>query len=348
MSGSPAADALRRWLLHGPAQLRAGEHAGGVVGSLDAAGRAGYVYGEITGYYLHWLAGLEEPGATRAAHAQAAIDWCERQFAAGVPPTRVYLTGAPPDWRNAAVFLFDLAMLAGGIARAVRAGLVELPRPLLAHLTAELERLVVDGELTPLRRLDATTTLPDRWSTRFDRFELKAVTRVLMLQELGELPPALHAACLRCVTRRAPEAAGAPVEWLHPTLYFLEGVLACDRTPWPGAAALLQRVLAFDNGRGELPEAPDSTAVLRSDVMAQALRVGVVLQRHGSAGAPTPAQLDRLATALAARVTPEGALAFRPDVEPPLPNVWCAMFAEQALRWHAADPAAPPAPELIV
>lgn len=348
MNPSQAAVALRHWLLEGPAQLDDGEHAGGVIGSLDADGRAAYVYVEDTGYYLQWLAGLE-PGATQLGpRARAAIDWCERQFAAGPPATRVYLRSAPADWRNDAVFLFDLAMLAGGIARAVQAGLVDPPRALLQRLLAELERLVLNGELTPLRRLDATATLPDRWSTRFDRFELKAATRVLMLQEIVALPPALHSACLRCVAQRAPEAAQAPVEWLHPTLYFLEGVLACDRAFWPGAAALLQRVLAFDNGRGELPEAPEANGVWRSDIIAQALRVGLVLRRHDDANAPTPAQLDRLAHALAARVTPDGAIAFRPDAQPPLPNVWCAMFAEQALRWHAADPAAAPAPQSIV
>jgi len=295
MNSGQASAALRRWLLDGPAQLRAGEHAGGVAGSLDADGRAAYVYVEITGYYLHWLAGLDADAARRATRARAAIDWCERRFAAGVPATRIYLDDAVPDWRNQATFLFDLAMLAGGIARAVRAGLVEAPHELLARLTAELERLVVDGALTPLRRLDAAAVLPDRWSTRFDRFELKAATRVLMLQEIGELPAGLLEACRRCVAQRAPEAAQAPVEWLHPTLYFLEGVLACDRAHWPGAAALLQRVLAFDDGAGALPEAPESSAVRRSDIIAQALRVGLVLRRDDVPGAPTPAQLDRLA-----------------------------------------------------
>lgn len=346
MNSAKAAGALRHWLLDGPAQLRAGEHAGGVIGSLDAAGQAVYVYGEITGYYLHWLAGLEDATTVRAERARAAVDWCERQFAAGVPATRVYVVTAVEDWRNAAVFLFDLAMLAGGIARAVSAGLIPVPHTLLQRLSTELARLVVNGELTPLRRLYPSTTLPDRWSTRFDRFELKAATRVLMLQEITPLPATLQAACLRCVAQRAPEAAQAPVEWLHPTLYFIEGVLACHRTYWPGAAELLQRLLAFDNGRGELPEAPETSAVWRSDIIAQALRAGLLLRRHGIAGAPTPAQLDRLAAALAARVSPDGALAFRPD--PPLPNVWCAMFAEQALRWHASEPGDPFAPELIV
>jgi hypothetical protein len=260
----------------------------------------------------------------------------------------VPLLPAAPDWRNEAVFLFDLAMLAGGVARAVRAGLVPLPGTLVARLGEELSRLVQDDRLRPLRALRAAVDLPDRWSTRLDRFELKAATRVLMLAEVAPLPPAVVVACHALAEQRAPEAAQAPVELLHPTLYYLEGLLACDPRHWPGAAPLLARVLALDNGRGELPESPHAPGVWRSDVIAQALRVGIMLRARGVPGAPVAAALERLAAALVPRVAADGAIAFRPDAQPPLPNVWCAMFAEQALRWHAGGDAADRDPGDIV
>ena len=49
---------LASWLLNGGVQLTRGPHAGGVVGSVDADGRPAYVYPEITGYYMQWLAWL--------------------------------------------------------------------------------------------------------------------------------------------------------------------------------------------------------------------------------------------------------------------------------------------------
>jgi hypothetical protein len=49
-------DRVGRWLLGGPAQVREGLHAGAVAGCLQRHGAAAYVYPEITGYYLHWLA----------------------------------------------------------------------------------------------------------------------------------------------------------------------------------------------------------------------------------------------------------------------------------------------------
>jgi hypothetical protein len=340
-----AAARLRHWLLEGPAQLRGGEHAGGVAGSFDAHGRAGYVYGEITGYYLHWLAGLPGERTPRAVRAAAAVGWCERQFARGLPSTRIALIATEPDWRNDAVFLFDLAMLAGGVARAVAHGLVPVPAEWCESLGAALAGFVHDGRLQPLRRLRHEAVLPDRWSTRPDNFTVKAATRILMLSAVTSLPVAVVDACRALVAERAPLAAQAPVELLHPTLYYLEGVLAAERAWWPGAAPLLARMLALANADHALPEAPDAPGVWRSDVLAQALRVGVLLQAHGVPGAPPRARLDALAQALAARVDAQGAIPFRTDA-PPLANVWCAMFAEQALRWHATS-AAPDPQDLV-
>ena len=336
-----AAARLRHWLLDGPAQLREGEHAGGVVGSFDAQGRAGYVYGEITGYYLHWLADLPGELAPRAARAAAAVAWCERQFARGVPQTRIPLVAVEPDWRNEALFLFDLAMLAGGLGRAIHHRLVPVPAALCARLGEVLTEFVRDGRLLPLQRLRGEAPLPDRWSTRLDNFEVKAATRILMLAAETELPSAVVDACRAFVAERAPRAAQAPVELLHPTLYYIEGVLAAQREAWPGTAPLLVRLLALANDEGALPEAPDAPGVWRSDVLAQALRAGVLLRAHDVPGAPARERLDTLARALAARVDAQGAIPFRSDA-PPLANVWCAMFAEQALRWHASGSAPDP------
>jgi len=333
MDVGSAAGKLRQWLLKGPAQLRGGEQAGGVAGSFDAAGEPGYVYGEITGYYLHWLAGLPRAEA-HADSARAAIAWCTRQFARGVPPTRIHLRPAAADWRNDCVFLFDLAMLAGGLGRVAKRGLAELPPALAAQLGHALAGLVQDGRLLPLQRLRGEAPLPDRWSTRLDNYEVKAATRVAMLARVATVPAPVLAACEALVAERAPQAARAPLELLHPTLYYLEGVLATERANWTGGAALLARLLALANDEGALPEAPDAPGVWRSDVLAQALRVGVALQRHDIEGAPSQERLQLLAQALARRVRDDGSIAFRTDAAP-LANTWCAMFAEQALRWHA-------------
>lgn len=55
------------------------------------------------------------------------------------------------------------------------------------------------------------------------------------------------------------------------------------------------------------------------------------------------AALTGLASALIARVRDDG-IAFDPAREPDESNVWCAMFAEQALRAHAARLRGAPVP----
>jgi len=69
-------DALTSWLLGDRAQVASGTHAGAVTGWVDREGRASYVYPEITGYYLQWLAwhaachGVNDETRRRAAAAR--------------------------------------------------------------------------------------------------------------------------------------------------------------------------------------------------------------------------------------------------------------------------------------
>jgi hypothetical protein len=327
-----AAARLRGWLLDGPAQLREGPDAGGVAGTFDASGAPYYVYGEITGYYLHWLAD-HEPTLEVCRAANAALLWATRVYSEdALPPTRIYLREKPDDWRNRAQFFFDLAMLVGGLSRAAHAELIDPPGALLVRISSKLARFVRDGRIVAMRA-DKGAELPQRWSTLGGPFEAKAASRVLMAQEFVALPGTLVEACEREIEAVCAAAAQAPVEMLHPTLYAIEGALSSGNpNARSGLARWLARLLALENGKGELPESPDGEPVWRSDVIAQALRVGLALDADAE-------PLDRLADALVARVRPDGAIAFRPDAEPPQLNTWCAMFAEQALRWHAANAA---------
>jgi len=129
-AAAAAAARLRGWLLSEQVQQQQGPHAGGVAGALDADGQARYVYPEITGYFLHWLAEARVPAGLDAARVAAAraTDWTLRQFADGaIPLTRSYLVDAAHDWRNDASFFFDLAMLLRGLCAASDARLIAPP-----------------------------------------------------------------------------------------------------------------------------------------------------------------------------------------------------------------------------
>src|SRR5947207_32744 len=109
---------LACWLLDSGVQLAEGAQCGGVAGALDDTGRARYVYPEITGYYLEWLASRVhrgDPAAPLAAHANAAQQWLSRWIVVQPAPlTRVHLDSVAADWRNHGMFAFDYAMVLRG------------------------------------------------------------------------------------------------------------------------------------------------------------------------------------------------------------------------------------------
>lgn len=326
-----AAQRLRAWLLDGPAQLRAGPEAGGVAGTLQSDGSADYVYGEITGYYLHWLAGSHLPAdPRRQRNAQAALQWCERRYVAGTPvPTRIMLRAAAPDWRNQVEFCFDLAMLVGGVCAARAAGLIAPAPLLLDELLARCAALADSDGLLPAAA-ESIAALPSRWSTRRGPFLVKAAARLQSAAAWQRLAEPLAAAIAAHLAAHPPAAVAPLAEPMHPTLYFLEGLLALA-PPSSAAATLLDALLDHTGSDGSLPESSASAAVRRSDIIAQALRVGFLLQ---PCDAGARARLDPLVAALIARVQPDGAIAFQPGSTPAQWNVWCAMFAEQALSWY--------------
>lgn len=321
---------MRDWLLGGPAQIRFGAEAGGVAGTLNAAGQPDYVYGEITGYYLHWLAGSHlSDDPRRAANARAALAWCERRYGAGLPvPTRIALQPQAPDWRNDCEFCFDLAMLVGGLSAAAQAGLIEAPRALLDALLARLGAFASGDRLLPVL---GAAALPDRWSTRSGPFLIKAAARILSAERWVKLPAKLRDACHGHPGHFLPQAQDPLADPLHPTLYFLEGTLALAPERAPAMRTLLLALLDQADAHGTLPESAATPGVRRSDIIAQALRVGICLLP--ATDAP---RLQPLVDALLARVREDGSIAFRPEVEPPQINIWCAMFVEQALSGYAA------------
>jgi hypothetical protein len=347
---SAAAERIRDWLLSPAVQLRDGIQAGGVAGSLAADGRPRYVYPEITGYFLHWLAesSLADGGGDGSAAAAAANDWTARQLAGGaVPRTRSYLDAEEPaDWRNDAAFFFDLAMLLRGLSAAAQARLIATPRTLLACLIEQLGRFVdAAGSMRAMLPLRADAPLPQRWSTRAGPFEVKAAARVLLTRRLVALPANLEAACTRLIEEFAPQAREMSIGMLHPTLYFAEGMLVARPRDAVAVGLLLQRILRLRQRDGSLPEAETGSTVPRSDIVAQALRVGLLLRAQGVESAPADDTLAALAVSLLSRVGADGSVCFRSDATAPEANVWCALFAEQALRWFSWSCDGHPLPE---
>ena len=257
-------DTIAAWLLDGPAQLRDGPHAGAIAGTIAEAGVPAYVYPEIAGYYLQWLAWRARTSGGSAALAPRA-DAVQRWLAAwlahdGPPPTRVHLAASGDDWRNGAVFFFDVAMVARGLGSAAGAGLVVPDPALIAGVSRLLASLIdADGLFAACRAHDAGTTVPDRWSTRRGAFLAKAAAGVVTA---ARTLPGLTAP----VTAAAHATFAAAIDWTlarphpeaHPRLYACEGLMALPEHPrfrdmLPAVGAQLAALFAQAGPDGRVP-----------------------------------------------------------------------------------------------
>lgn len=317
---------IKEWLLTAPIQSTAGPCAGGVTGWLEADGTASYAYGEITGYWLTWLSGIPQDSSRVASRAAAAVGFIEASWGGSAPPpTRIYLRAAAPDWRNRAIFSFDMAMMVRGLAHTRELVGPERCAAAAARILPWLARCIgEDGTLMTHLPLAGGGPLPCRWSTQAGPFQAKAAAALLQAPTVW-LPPELREAARRTIEKwsgRAAEHAD-----LHPRLYALEGAILAGGAP---AADLAGTRLPAD---GRLAEhASDPTALVRADVLAQAIRILALVE--GEAAATARARAGVLADALLDHVGIDGAVLFRRGTGPR--NVWCALFAAQALAWLAA------------
>ena len=343
-----ARDRLAGWIVDGGLQLNAGPHAGGVAGRLDAHGAPQYVYPEITGYFLQWLASRQSRGAgiaDAALRAGKAQRWLRAWLAIEpVAPTRVYLHGVSDDWRNDAHFAFDHAMVLRGLAAAAEQRLLEPDPVVVRGVCTNLIGLIgSDGLLQACVPHQATSAMPDRWSTHRGPFLAKAARGILTAARTLQVPERLHAAAAATCAASLDWALASAHDYTHAFLYTIEGLLGESRDEIPGEvmhalvhqfADLLERTRTIDF----VPESRTSVAVRRLDIVAQAVRVMFVLRARGQMLPGQRGTLDMLVGILVAGVSENGGVPFDLRSDPPQYGAWAALFTEQALAWAESFP----------
>jgi len=333
---------LTEWLLSGDVQVRSGQESGAVFGWFDQAAPRRFLYPEVTGYYLAFLAYLAHPREALdglQVHAQQAVDWLGRQCSSDEPPpARIYLDGdASADWRSSYSFSFDLAMMWRGMAmsRATRLASA-VADPALAAVERQLARFVPSsGELRasiPLR--SGLTEIS--WASRPGPYQTKCAAA--LLHSGTRAPEKLRSSAEATLARFdhwRPEAFHP--ELLHHDLYFVEGLLmagAAERNEAylsHAATALEQLVAAHRSWLWD-----ECSAFARSDGLAQVLRAACLLHAAGYLpNDPWNELLPRLAATLSGYCGSGGVMHFRRDSAGGLQhvNVWSGLFTAQALAW---------------
>ena len=337
---------IEEWLLRSEIQIPDGQHRGGVAGWLDNRGTPEFLYLEIAGYFMTSMAWLSAGAASspenvdvarrRARRASAWVASLLSRYQS--PPTRLYLSGLRADWRNDGVFSFDLAMAARGLAGDRQFVGRRERRRALSDTCARIERISCGADVMVSHDLLSDTRLPDRWSTRPGPHHLKAAAAVLRLPR-RTISEAMIGVAERTCDHWAQSFADEvwPCRELHAVLYAMEGMLLQSprRDRLADVSRVFARVMELQAPDGTLPESVDG-GIARSDVLAQALRVGQLLRAHHHLHEPVwTGRLDRLTEALLGFVRPDGGVLFARHQ--PISNTWCAMFAHQALYLRARD-----------
>ena len=340
-------DPLAAWLLK-VAQCRAGPHAGAVAGCVSVSGAASYVYPEIAGYYLQWLAwrALRFGHARELAeHAAAVQRWLAHWLTLPGPRPASISTARATTGATTPSSASTSRWCCAGLGAAASQQLLEPDAAVIAGVSRVLERMIADdGAFVACLPHATNGTLPDRWSTRRGPFLAKAAAGVLRAAAvLPRVPQSVTRAAERTFTASLALLAREPHRETHPLLYAFEGVLSLPGHPrfhdaLPSVSVQFDILLAHAAHDAHLPETLGLGAgqgPARVDVMAQALRVGYLLAAHRPQQPPDRVALARLRQAMSRQVRPGGGVAFARSAAPAQANVWATMFADQALAFAA-------------
>ncbi|MDQ2802927.1 MAG: hypothetical protein M3Y41_09685 [Pseudomonadota bacterium] len=339
--------AIVGWLLSEPV-LRPAEAGAGVVNWLSTDGSWDGLYPEICGYHLQFAAyaapaagnGDDAPFQSAAAGVAA---WLDAVGGAGAEPLTLYHRDmAESDWRNQCLFAFDLAIILRGLAAAEARWPGLMPAGVSERYAASLSRIVENRRLAShrLRPGASSADIPVKWSTTPGVHHVKAAAALAELGRPGMT--AMIEATLRDEAALFAREGEMRMRELHPFLYFVEGwLMLWSQTQDPHALANAGRAFGMVLGQvdprsGVAPPVADAhDAVTRSDVLAQVLRAGLVLEAAGQlmdeAGEMWRPRRRALQAALLQRISPEGGIIF--DCIGGHRNAWASMFGWQALQF---------------
>jgi hypothetical protein len=326
--------AIQSWLLGPEAQFVDGMHCGGVVGWFDEHGTPQFIYPEITGYYLGWLAfwaQLSGQVDEAARRANLALAWIAKYLSNGdVLPTRVPF-GAEDfrDWRNGGSFSFDLAMLTRGVA-SVRNLADERSRSPVSEQLSELLLPFCEKKSTLQAfrpHVPDATYARSHWSCTQGSYQAKAAAAILSSNTVSPIPAQLHHTA-SFVYKHWRDHSGIPdPDGTHAAFYHLEGLALASANGWdPQAPSLIDNFFGQIIGMAETSE--------RSDVLAQALRMGCILF-DSRPNSDLIEKLRHLAERLEQFLAADGGMLFSKSPHFRHKNVWSSIFAHQALCFYA-------------
>ncbi len=370
MRSGPSAAELA-WLARSNIQIVDGPDAGGVRAWLDETpGPPGFIYSEITGYFItlccqlarqgdrSWIEPAERAAAwivERAMHPSGAV--LSRKYEQ--QPERA--AADPYSFENGRIAFFDCAMVGFGLvelhALTGNARWLDGATAIAGFLESAFASAPEDGHSTfDANTMTAVAAAP-RWSSHFGPFELKGA---LFLDALAaatgaSAPRAFVERLVRLALERQhpsgrfPTMPAGDTTHLHPHTYTIEGLIylsarhdrrdlleaAVRGVDWSVTTCLArQPQLQQWSEKAEL-----RIEGLRSDVLAQTLRAYEVIKLLAPETRwPWEAEIDALHAQLDSFTLPSGGTAYGRDeygARAGHANAWCHFFAVEAKLFRA-------------
>lgn len=304
----------------------------GMVGWLrsDTYG-ADYVYGEITGYFLSFCAYVykREQNPTERQRIENIIknhvDWLDVTITAGLK-TR-YVIGTYEDWRNNALFAFDIAMIIRGLDDVK--DIVSVSSVMAKYLEVVNKFISSSGILTSVYT-SSNDPLPQKWSTTFDVHLVKVAANLCGISQWDNSCTEKTVDALKCI-----EFEELIKKDSHPIFYYLEGLLLLSGKKFfkdTGIIDYVANIFVQLLAQGAVSNNSTTKEYMRSDVLSQQIRIGSLLYSYGKLTKPEYLAVEKLVYYLIDNFYDEGYICFFEKDNPNnYYNAWCAMFAYQAL-----------------
>lgn len=352
------------WLTQSGIQEQESAHSGGFYAWYSTQERNySYLYSEITGYAITTMIYLDRilPGATRQAATEQAAFWLLDK--AWVPDEGGFLAKYFPqkDSYTRQIYTFDTGMILNGFVHLFRetdnSFCLAVASKAVDFITQRM--ISPSGMPYPILDVDSGTVIQEitHWSTDIQPYLSKVAIGLLNYADAtrSEKVRSHAVKMLDWAAEKAekrPEGAVSHSDkaiHLHPTCYAIEallvGAVTLDRQRLLDAALKTWKFVADHQlANGGFPMlVGEGDNFERSDVCAQFIRAGHILERLGMLPEGYNMPMERALARLTQLSSPDpdprsyGAIMHSGPERPERadPNCWCTMFAIQALSCNA-------------
>lgn len=293
-----------------------------------------YIYGEITGYFLSFCSYIYKSTQNSVEKKKIIniinnnVAWLDKIIENGLQ-TR-YMFGGKKDWRNNALFAFDVAMIIRGLNDVSKFTNSKIT---LEKYLKEFKVFLSKDKLIYAVISNSSQVLPDKWSTNFDLHLMKVAANLYGVKGWDNtISINIYKKLWDIQSKEFLEKD------CHPIMYFFEGALLLLKKQniliknQEDINDLVSKFKCLIKENMVLYNNPTQKEYIRSDVLAQVVRIGSLLYMYNQIPQEFFEIIKINLQFLLEHFYENGFICFYDKkVERNFYNTWCGMFTAQAI-----------------